>query len=278
VIWRVNINRFLESYRELHWIIVRQGELIKALAGRMVFEKHAGQALGPIWAFFHPAFLIVFYLAIFKFIFKVKFPESAGVQIDYTLYLLSGLVPWLAMLNHLNLAPTTFTNHAGIIKQIHLPLEVFPFALGISSLFYFGVFLACLLLYSMYSTGGIGLSILCLPVVLLSNWLFLMGVTFVIAPISTYFRDVKEIVQTILLVNMYLTPIIYPPGFLPDYILNFFYFNPFSYYIWAYQDVFAFGVVREPVVWIVMCLLGPVMFVIGYRVLSVVRNAIADSL
>lgn len=263
---------------ELGWVLRQRGELIVTLAYRMVFERHKGQVLGGIWAFFHPMLMISIYLVIFKYVFQIKFPESSGIKLDYTLYLLSGLVPWLAMVDNLAKAPHVLTSNASVIKQIHIPVEVFSMASGLSSLFYMAVYMALMILFSVYSFGGVNASLLLLPVVMLLNSMFLLGLTFILAPLSAYFKDLKELIQAFLLINMYMMPTIYPPGFAPPLMEKLLYLNPFSYFIWAYQDVFSFGFIRSYPVWGGMVAISVITFFVGLRFQSKIREMIADSL
>src|SRR5437016_1541575 len=86
-----------EALRE----VVVQLWTFRALCMEMVRQdlsaQYAGQMLGLFWVLGHPLFLLGIYIFIFRFVFKVTVEITAAMPLNYTAYLLAGLVPWLSI-------------------------------------------------------------------------------------------------------------------------------------------------------------------------------------
>ena len=104
----------LYCHRRLLWHQIKQ-ELL---------EQHAGQMLGAAWPIVHPLFLMAVYTFIFSVVFVNRIGGTYDLPLDYTAYIMSGLIPWLAIQFALNKATTALTSNAGLIKQVVFPIEV----------------------------------------------------------------------------------------------------------------------------------------------------------
>src|SRR5262245_11430163 len=72
-------------------------QLIWEMAKREVSERYSGQVLGVIWAVGHPLIVIGVYLFVFQFVFRMSIGGTPDMPMDYAVYLLSGLIPWMTV-------------------------------------------------------------------------------------------------------------------------------------------------------------------------------------
>ena len=99
----------------------------------------------------------------------------------------------------------------------------------------------------------------------------MVGVSFFLASIGVFFRDIKDFVQIFSVVGVYLMPTFYLPTLVPSVFRPLLYLNPFSYMIWCFQDLIYFGRLEHRMSWVVFPLISITVFVLGYRVFRKLR-------
>jgi lipopolysaccharide transport system permease protein len=268
----------ISAFSELINLLSRHRELMFELAKRDVSDRYVGQAFGVFWAVLHPLFLMALYVFIFAFIFKVKIGDTQDIPRDYTIYILSGLIPWMAFQDSMNKSCTAISGNAGLVKQVVFPMEVLP-AKGVLSSFIPQFFsTGILILYTLINSKFLPITYLMLPVLLLIQFMAMMGVSYMLSAIGTYFKDIKDFVQLFGVVGMYAMPIFYLPGWVPELFKPVIYANPFSYLVWCYQDVFYFGEIAHPLAWGVTTIISLLLFIVGYRFFRKVKSGFGSAL
>lgn len=253
------------AFREIVQLLTRHRDLTWEMARREVAERYAGQAFGLAWAIGHPLFMMGLYVFIFAFVFKTKVGGTLEMPLDYTTYMLAGLVPWMAFQESMNKSCMAITSNAPLVKQVVFPLEVLPAKGVIASLLPQMASMAILLAYVLFTHGGFFITYLLLPVLLGLQILGMLGVAYLLSTVGTYFRDIKEFVQLFGMAGMYLMPIFYLPGWVPEAFKPLLYINPFSYMTWCYQDVIYYGRFEHPWAWLLFPAISLSCFVVGYR-------------
>jgi lipopolysaccharide transport system permease protein len=255
----------ISAFREVTQILIRHRDLIWEMARRDISDRYAGQAFGLLWAVGHPLFMMALFVFIFAFVFKTKVGGTIQMPLDYTTYILAGLIPWMAFQESMNKSCSAITTNASLVKQVVFPLELLPAKGVLASLLPQLVSTFVLLGYVLLVHGGFSLIYLLLPVLIMLQLLAMMGLAYMFAAIGAYFRDIKDFVQMFGMAGVYLAPIVYLPEMVPTLFKPVLYLNPFSYVIWCYQDVIYFGRIEHPYAWIVFPMLSVTIFVVGYR-------------
>ncbi len=253
-------------------------DLIWEMTKREITDRYAGQVLGIFWAFCHPFFLISLYVFVFAFVFKQKVGGTADMPLDYTAYLLSGLVAWLSIQDGLLKSCTVITNNSALVKQAVFPLEILVIKSMLVSLLPQFISLLLLMAYVIATHGSLHLTYLLLPVLIFIQLLGMIGIAFVLSPVGAYFRDIKDILQLLAMAGMYLLPIFYLPSWVPSLFQPLLYINPFSYMIWCYQDVLYFGSFEHPWAWLVAVIFNLLIFDLGYRLFRKVKPMLGNHL
>src|SRR5262249_32014500 len=104
------------------------------------------------------------------------------------------------------------------------------------------------------------------------------GIGLILAVITPFFRDIKDIIQVGTIVGVYIIPAFYLPQWVPQHLQFVIYLNPFSYFIWVYQDVLYFGQIAHPMAWVFVFVGSYGILAMGYRAFETVRVFIADVL
>jgi lipopolysaccharide transport system permease protein len=245
-------------------LIYRHRVLTWELAKREIRDKYAGQLLGIVWMFGHPIIMIAVYIFIFQFVFKVKVGNATAIPLGYTVYLLAGMLPWLAFQEVLGKGATIMHTNASLVKQVVFPLEVLPLKSVLASLLTQLVGTVCLIGFIILTRKPLPWTYLLLPLLWTIQLLAMAGISLVLAAVGAYVRDLKDIVQVFCTVGLYLMPIAYLPEWVPAMIRPLLYLNPFSYVVWCYQDVCYFGRFEHPWAWLLFLSGAPLLLITGF--------------
>ncbi len=250
------------------WITVKQiykyQDLLREMVHRELSAAHAQHGFGGIWIYVHPLVMVGTYLLIFGFVLGNKLAITGEFPGDYPSYILAGLVPWLMMQAAIVRGPSALISSANLVKQVVFPIEVLPIASVIAATIPHLPSLGVVMLYKL-SVGGLGWIVIFLPAVLVVHFILATGLSFALAAITPFFRDLRDIVTVFVSVVMYMMPTVYLPDWMPRALRPIIYLNPFSYVVWVYQDILFFGVFRHPYAWLVMLVFALLALGIGYR-------------
>jgi lipopolysaccharide transport system permease protein len=261
----------LSGMRGLLSILARNWALTWMMAKREITDRHVGQMLGLVWAVGHPLLLIFVYIFVFGFIFKTRAGGTQDVPMDYALYLLSGLIPWMAINDCMNKSCVLLTANANLVKQVVFPLEVLPIKGILATLFPQAVCTLLLTLYILGTTHTLPWTYALVPLLLMMQVLIMCGIGFLLGAISPFFRDLKDIVQVFSVVGVYLIPVVYLPDMVPNIVRPLLYVNPFSHMVWCYQDVCYFGNIDHPWSWIIFMSLSLGGCAVSYRIFQRIK-------
>lgn len=268
-----------QAFREAVGIIASHRVLAVEMARKEMSERYSGQALGVFWTVAHPLFLMALYIFIFVVVFKTKITSTAGeMPLDYTTYILSGLVPWLAMQESLAKATTAVTSNANLVKQVMFPVELLPVKTVLASSFTQVISTALLILYIVGTQWTAWATFALLPILMLFQTMLAIGLGFLLSSTGAFFRDLKDFVQMFTMAGVYLLPIFYLPDWVPKLFKPILYINPFSYMMWCYQDAVYYGRFEHPWAWIVFPVLSVGTFVVGYRVMRNLKPVLGNVL
>jgi lipopolysaccharide transport system permease protein len=255
----------LELIRALQ-VLYRNRALTLELAKRDITDRYAGQLFGVLWAIGHPFILVLVYAFIFGQVFALKIGGTVDMPLDYTAYLLAGLLPWLTFQESLSKGALAVVGNANLVKQVVFPIEVLPAKVVLASLLTQLVGTLCLAAYVLITTGGLPWTYALLPVLWAFQTLAMIGASMILAAVGAYFRDIKDLVQVGCIVGMYLMPVTYLPQWVPDMLRPVLYLNPLSYMTWCYQDLAYYGRIEHWWAWPVFILGATFIFAAGFRV------------
>lgn len=268
----------LQAFREVVSLLTRHRELTWEMAKRELSERYAGQAFGVLWSVIHPMLMIGLYVFVFAFVFKTRIGGTREMPLDYTTYLLSGLVAWMSFQESMAKSCVAITSNAALVKQVVFPLEILPVKGVLVSLFPLLISILTLLVYVLVNHGSLPLTYLLIPVLIGMQIMAMIGIAYILASIGAYFRDIKDFVQLFTMAGVYLMPVFYLPAWVPKLFKPLLFANPFSYLIWCYQDALYFGRFEHPWAWMVAIPGSVTVFVVGYRVFRRVKGLLGNVL
>jgi len=205
--------------------ITRNWSLIRSMARRDVLSRYRGSFGGVFWTLLNPLLLMLTYFFVFGIVLQARFPGDTS-RSGFALYFLAGMLPWLPFSEAAGRAPFVMLEHRNFVKKLVFPLETLPVNQVLSGLatqaFALGVFLVILVI----ARGAVPVTVLWLPVLLVPQVLFTLGLCWFLAALGVFFRDLGQISGFLLTLWFFLTPICYPEASLPPAALDLLSMNP----------------------------------------------------
>ncbi|MCI8511260.1 MAG: ABC transporter permease [Lachnospiraceae bacterium] len=203
--------------------------LLRQLVKKDIKLKYRRSFLGYVWSIMNPLLIMIIMVGVFSNMFRFD------IQ-NYPVYLIIGQTIYNFVSEATNQAMWSIIGNAALLKKIYVPKYIFTVSKITSSfvntLFALGamliVFIVCQVRFHAY--------MLFLPVILLQVYIFCIGLGLILAQATVFFRDIQYIYGACLTAWMYLTPIFYPIGALPEGLANGIKsFNPLFVYITQFR-------------------------------------------
>jgi lipopolysaccharide transport system permease protein len=267
---------YAPSIRATCGILYKHRLLLWEMSKLELRERYVGQVLGIFWAVVMPILTMIVYLFIFAFVFKARMPDAQGIANigwggSYALYLLSGLIPWLSLQDIMSRSVTAVSGNARLVKQVVFPLEILPLKLFYPSLINLMITLSIFLTYGVLMHGLPSPFIVCLPIAILAQFILATGIAFLFSAAGVYLRDMKDIVGFFCFVMVFIMPVFFAPGMLPERIYNMLLLNPFSHMILVYRDILFYGAVTAPLSWFIFPAFALAVCCLGCRAFYTVK-------
>jgi lipopolysaccharide transport system permease protein len=256
----------------------RNRSLIRSLVQREVVGRYRGSFLGILWSFFNPVFMLLVYTFVFSVVFKARWGTGSDSKTEFALVLFAGLLVFNLFAECFNRAPTLILSNVNYVKKVVFPLEILPWvALG-SALFHVAISLSVWLTAYVILVGVPHVTILWLPLVLLPLLLFIMGITWALAALGVYLRDVSQLTGMATTTLMFISPIFYPASALPEKYREILYLNPITPAIEMVRDVLYWGKAPNIIVLTVYTITAAILAWLGFAWFQKTRKGFADVL
>jgi ABC-2 type transport system permease protein len=183
-------------------------EILANLVRKEVKVKYKSSLLGATWSMLNP----VLYLGVFTLVFAVVLRTDVR---DFPVYLLSGLLAWNLFSTSLSLGARSVVDNGNLVTKVYFPREVLPLASVGTALVDFllqGLVLVAFMVAFGHGFGGVNL--LLLPLSILALLAFTAALAMWVAALNVRYRDTQHLLALSLLAWFWLTPVVYPSGFL----------------------------------------------------------------
>ena len=256
-----NIFKNLYSYREL----------LKTSVKKEVRGKYKNSFLGVLWSFLNPLLQIAIYAIVFPLILKNN-------QENYVIFLCCGLIPWNFFATSINRSAFSFVENGNIIKKVYFPREIIPISVVTSEAVNF--LIASLIIVGFVIFGGLGITkyIILYPIILIVQYVLILGISMIISSVCVYLRDLQHFVGVALQLFFYAAPIVYAPESIPQNYQWILKFNPMTYIINAYRNIFYNQTMIEIKPLIMVFFISIIICFIGYGIYSKLQKGFAEQL
>lgn len=252
--------------------------LIWKLARNDFKKRYAGSYLGGVWAMVQPVVTVVMYWLVFDKIFNSSGPMRGGIEVPYVLFLTAGLVPWFFFSEALNNGTSALLEYNYLVKKVVFKISILPIIKVIAATFIHAFFILVLFIISI--AYGYYPSLYTLQIFYYSACLFIfvLAICYSTCAIVVFFRDLSQIINILLQIGMWATPILWNLDEMDGVWQTVFKINPLVYivngyrsaiyeYEWFWQDFYS-----TTYFWIVTV----VLFLLGALIFKRLKSQFAD--
>lgn len=179
-------------------------ELIRNLVVRDLKVRYRNSLLGVVWSWANPLLMMLVFTLVFNFLFT----ESDLPH--YHVFLLCALLPWQFFSQSVMEATNSIVGNAHLIKKVYFPREVLPISIILSNLVNFIIALPVFFALALVSGATISPWVLLLPVPLLVQVTFSLGICLILATLNVFYRDTRIILSVVMQAWFFMTPVFYP--------------------------------------------------------------------
>ena len=236
--------------------IYQYRELLKTSIKKDIGGKYKNSFLGVIWSFINPLLQICVYAIVFPLIMRNNIE-------NYTVFMVCGLIPWTYFSSVINRSSFVMIENGNIIKKVYFPREILPISLATSETITFLISTIIIIFY---------------PLLLLAQYILLIGISLIVSCITVYFRDLQHFIGVFLQLLFYGTPIVYSIETIPErfrWILN---LNPMTHIIEGYRDIFYYQQMPNLNNVLIIIAVGILVTIIGYALFNKLQKRFAEEL
>lgn len=199
--------------------------VIRELTTREIKRKYSRSVLGIIWSVLQPL--------LFMFVMTAVFSGFTLNNISYPVYYLTGYTTWSMFSIATTTAMTAFEDNKLLFQKTKLPREIFVLSRDYTSLVNLGFSSIALLLVLIFFKVQLRWTVVIFFVDVIFELIFTVGISFLLATIYVFYKDIKFIWQNIIVLLIHMIAIFYPIERYPDAVREFTYHNP----LFIYPDI-----------------------------------------
>jgi lipopolysaccharide transport system permease protein len=210
--------------------IYRFRYFLRNMVARDLKVRYKGSILGFLWSLMNPLLMMLVFYLVFTYAFRINIPH-------YPVFLLCGLVPWNFFAISISNATGSIIGQPGLVKKVAFPRAILPIASILANLVHFGIGLLILFALMVIFRVKVGYLALGLPVLILIQVVFVLGFSLILSSLNVFYRDVQQILEVLILIWFYLTPIFYTLSMIPQRFRHFYLLNPIAGLVTMYRAI-----------------------------------------
>lgn len=219
-----------------HWSIILQ------MAKRDVVGRYKGSVMGLLWSFLNPLFMLTVYTFVFSVVFKARWSTGGDEsRTQFAIILFVGMIVHGFLSEVVNKAPLIILGNTNYVKKVIFPLETLPVISLFAALFHTCISLCVLLMAFFIFNGYLHWTIVFLPLVFFPLIIFCLGISWILASLGVFLRDVSQTTVIITTVLMFLSPVFFPISALPEKYHIWIMLNPLTFIIEQARTVLIWG-------------------------------------
>ena len=235
--------------------------LIAQMVRREVIGRYRGSFLGLFWAFVNPILMLTIYSFVFGFVLKSRWGQGQLEMDDFALVLFAGLIIFNLFSECVSRAPGLILANVNYVKKVVFPLEILPWVVLGSALFHTAVSMLVLFCFLIFLGHSLTWGMLWLPLVMLPFLFIIIGISWFLASVGVFIRDVSQVVGLLLTAMLFLSPIFYPLSALPETLRLYLFLNPITFIVEQIRNILIWGGQPD---WFFLTLYGVVSWVVAW--------------
>lgn len=223
--------------------------LVLALAQRDVVGRYRGSIFGILWSFLNPLFMLMVYTFVFSVVFKARWGAQSDSRADFAINLFAGMIVFNLFSECVGRSASLIAHNANYVKKVVFPIEILPCVNLCSALFHGSISLLVWMLFFVCYRGFPFVEGLALPLVLLPLLILTLGLSWLIASLGVFLRDISQVISLAISVLLFVSPVFYPISAVPGSLQWLMRLNPISESIEQVRGVLLFGQLPNPFIY-----------------------------
>lgn len=257
---------------------LRNRSLIFQLTKREVIGRYRGSVLGIAWSFFNPLIMLAVYTVVFSTVFQARWNVGSDSKTEFALVLFIGMIVHGILAESMNNSPTLMLRNVNYVKKVVFPLEILPWVVLGSTLFHACVSLLVWSLFYLAVNYSLQWTFIFLPLVLIPLVLFSLGVSWALASLGVYIRDIGQMTGVLTTILLFMSPIFYPASMLPEPYQTIIYLNPLTFIIEQARNVLIWGIIPDWIGLVIAYIVSVLVAWTGFAWFQKTRKGFADVL
>ena len=208
--------------------------LIWKLARNDFKKRYAGSYMGAVWAMIQPVVTVAMYYVVFEVI--MGNPGRGADDVPYVLFLTAGLVPWFFFSEALNNGTNAMIEYNYLVKKVVFKISILPIIKIIAATFIHAFFVLILLVIAAFYGYYPTLYTVQILYYSICMFVFVLALCYTTCAIVIFFRDLSQIINILLQIGMWATPILWDINKIDSDIAVFLKINPLVYIVNGYRS------------------------------------------
>ena len=251
--------------------IYRYKFLVYSLVSRDLKVKYKGSILGFFWSLLNPLVMLIVYTVAFKYIIRIRVE-------NFPIFFLCAFLPWSFLSSSLSMSVGSIKDNGNLVKKVYFPREALPLSMVLSNLVQFLLTFLILIPALLLFKINLGFPLLFLPLIIIFQTAFNLGLSFFLSAFNVFFSDVKHLLEIFLQIWFWLTPIIYPINFVPERFQSLYKLNPSVLFVESYRNLLMNNIGISLSNCVVLFLIGLSSFVLGHLVFNHYNKRFAEEI
>ena len=238
---------------------------LKEVVKRDIKQKYYKSVLGILWTVLNPLLSMIVMTLVFSTLFRRNID-------NYPIYLLCGQLTFGFISGSGRQGLSAILGNAGFIRSIYIPKYIFVLSRVVEAFVDMLFSLIALFLVMLVTGAPFTLSLFTLPILLILEFMFALGLAFVLATYGTFLRDLHHLYGIFTTLWMWVSCIFYPVTIIPSTYRFIFDLNPALHYISIMRSICYEGVLPSEKSIIIATCYSVLMLVFGISVFKANEN------
>jgi len=246
-------------------------DLFRELIGRDMKLRYKRSVAGVAWTLLNPLAELGILFLIFGVVLPLDIP-------DYPAFLFTGILAYGWFQNSLHFATNAVVGNRELVRQPGFPILILPVVTVSTNLIHFLLALPILFALLFYSRIPITWAVIGLPLIIVLQFLFTLGLAYLVATFHVRFRDTQYLLRVLLQLTFYLTPVFYEPTAIPERYQILYRLNPMVFLVDGYRAVLIRGEFPRPGYTVITTLVAGAVLLAGLHVFRLASQRFVDEL
>ena len=251
--------------------LLEYSELVRNLTVKEFKLRYRNSVLGFIWSLLNPLAMMVILTLVFSTLLR------AGIE-NFPVFLLPPLLAWRFFSISTSMSLSSILGNASLVTKVYFPRWLLVLSSNLANLI--GSSLEFAVLFPLLIYMGMKVTVLAffLPIILMFEFMLIIGISFILAALNVYYRDFNQIWDITLQLGFFLCPIIYGTGLIPERYLLVYSLNPMTRVIEAIRKILYHNVLPTLADFMIVLASGLILILAGHLIFSRLEPGFAEEI